>query len=201
MHFYLSGAFLMFQKYLSVLCVLPLSAGAAAPHASLLTGNDRWGCEVLLCLSNPAGPEAESECRGPVERLYTSLKSRHPFFPKCPLAGEGNRAEQVSDPFDPCGLSGLAEAPEGFIAEGVKAGRFYQVTKAARLNTAGKLKGSDESGFIRTKACVRGNEGTEPADDEKPAVHFYRTVVWQSEKSARAIDIWNGGVLVRRLRY
>lgn len=27
---------------------------------------DQWGCEVLLCLSNPAGPTAVKECEPPI---------------------------------------------------------------------------------------------------------------------------------------
>ena len=35
---------------------------------------DEWGCEVLLCMSNPAGPEAASQCVPPMERFYKALK-------------------------------------------------------------------------------------------------------------------------------
>jgi hypothetical protein len=35
---------------------------------------DQWGCEVLLCMSNPAGPEAVSQCVSPMERFYNVLK-------------------------------------------------------------------------------------------------------------------------------
>jgi hypothetical protein len=47
---------------------------------------DQWGCEVLLCMSNPAGPEAVSQCAPPMERFYSVLKhggSR----PTCPESG------------------------------------------------------------------------------------------------------------------
>ena len=30
------------------------------PKLEIMTGNDRWGCEVLLCLANPNGPRAVS---------------------------------------------------------------------------------------------------------------------------------------------
>ena len=38
------------------------------PKIELMTGNDRWGCEVLLCLANPNGPR---------DRKSTRLNSSH----------------------------------------------------------------------------------------------------------------------------
>jgi hypothetical protein len=36
---------------------------------------DEWGCTVLLCLSNPAGPMAVPACVAPVQKLYAVLRS------------------------------------------------------------------------------------------------------------------------------
>lgn len=44
-----------------------------------------WGCEVLLCLSNPAGPTAVSECEPPIEKLYDHLRDGGDF-PSCTQA-------------------------------------------------------------------------------------------------------------------
>jgi len=47
---------------------------------------DQWGCEVLLCMSNPSGPEAVGQCVPPMQRFYNVLKhggSR----PTCPESG------------------------------------------------------------------------------------------------------------------
>ena len=52
------------------------------PKLEIMSGNDRWGCEVLLCLANPNGPRAVSECkpliacRGVI--LVNSLAARWP---------------------------------------------------------------------------------------------------------------------------
>lgn len=43
---------------------------------------DDWGCQVLLCLADPRGPEAETECKPPVEKLWDALKHGRPF-PTC----------------------------------------------------------------------------------------------------------------------
>jgi hypothetical protein len=45
-----------------------------------------WGCQVLLCLSNPAGPEAVSECVPPIEKLWDALEDGDPF-PNCDEMG------------------------------------------------------------------------------------------------------------------
>lgn len=44
-----------------------------------------WACEVALCISNPAGPMAVSECVPPISRLYRHLK-RGGSFPLCQSA-------------------------------------------------------------------------------------------------------------------
>ena len=49
---------------------------------------DQWGCEVLLCLSNPAGPTAVKECEPPIHRLWDHLRDGHEF-PTCDMAKDG----------------------------------------------------------------------------------------------------------------
>ncbi len=49
---------------------------AAPAHA------DGWGCQVMLCLSDPRGPEAEGACVPPIEKLWDELAHGHPF-PTC----------------------------------------------------------------------------------------------------------------------
>ncbi|MDI4655186.1 MULTISPECIES: hypothetical protein [Xanthobacter] len=43
---------------------------------------DDWGCQVLLCLSNPGGPMQFAECVPPVQRLWNELARGRPF-PTC----------------------------------------------------------------------------------------------------------------------
>jgi hypothetical protein len=47
---------------------------------------DDWGCQVILCLSNPGGPTQFAECRPPIERLWSELAKGH-SFPSCSGAG------------------------------------------------------------------------------------------------------------------
>jgi hypothetical protein len=61
---------------------------------STLAKADDWGCQVLLCLSNPAGAEAVAECVPPIERLWAALSKMPPDpFPTCEqAAASGNYA-------------------------------------------------------------------------------------------------------------
>ncbi len=49
---------------------------------------DDWGCQVMLCLSNPGGPEQYAECVPPIERLWAALRDGDPF-PTCDRATAG----------------------------------------------------------------------------------------------------------------
>jgi hypothetical protein len=45
-----------------------------------------WGCQVILCLSNPGGPTQYAQCRPPIRRLWRSLAKGH-SFPTCSGVG------------------------------------------------------------------------------------------------------------------
>lgn len=62
--------------------VLSVAAALLAPAAPAQA--DGWGCQVMLCLSDPRGPEAEGACVAPIERLWDHLAHGHPF-PTCDL--------------------------------------------------------------------------------------------------------------------
>lgn len=64
-----------------ILCILPLYliSGVSA------RAND-WGCQVILCLSNPGGPTQYAECRPPIQKLWRELAKGH-SFPTCSGVG------------------------------------------------------------------------------------------------------------------
>lgn len=67
-----------------LLTALVLTSSILAPTAARADG---WGCEVLLCLSNPAGPMAVAACVPPITKLYKALfKWRPDPFPTCLLS-------------------------------------------------------------------------------------------------------------------
>lgn len=45
-----------------------------------------WGCEVILCLSNPGGPTQYADCRPPIKKLWRELAKGH-AFPTCSGVG------------------------------------------------------------------------------------------------------------------
>lgn len=59
-----------------------LALVAACAFRSGIAHADDWGCQVILCLSNPGGPEQYRECVPPIERLWRALRHGDPF-PTC----------------------------------------------------------------------------------------------------------------------
>ena len=59
---------------------------------------DDWGCQVILCLSNPGGPEQYSECVPPIERLWRALRHGDPF-PTCDFRAGGSQGTFASNTF------------------------------------------------------------------------------------------------------
>ncbi|MVX57021.1 TrbM/KikA/MpfK family conjugal transfer protein [Parasutterella muris] len=197
------------------------------PKIDLLSGDDRWGCEVLLCLANPNGPRAVSECRPPIDKLFDCLSWRHPCkFPSCPMAGDGNYAKQLNDGFDPCSISGMEDAPRGFVVQGnlndpeqFSTGRKNQkyLKGKSTFNYGGEhYFESDNSGYWGgTKACVKGFQGTaleayscqQESGDSSYWTTCYRTVrvydevVWQKFQSRRAIDVVINGQTWTRVHW
>lgn len=62
-----------------------LSAGLASLLALTAETKAEWACEVALCLSNPAGPMAVSQCVPPITKLYEHL-AKGRAFPLCQSA-------------------------------------------------------------------------------------------------------------------
>lgn len=48
---------------------------------------DDWGCQVLLCMSDPRGPTTEKECVPPMEKLWRHL-AKGGRFPTCDLVDD-----------------------------------------------------------------------------------------------------------------
>lgn len=65
---------------------LAVAALAAAPAFAKA---DNWACEVVLCLSNPAGATAVAECVPPIKKLWRQL-ARGKGFPFCDMSGGGS---------------------------------------------------------------------------------------------------------------
>lgn len=63
---------------------------------------DDWGCQVILCLSNPGGPEQYGECVPPIERLWAALRHGDPF-PVCDFGTGGSQGTSAVNIFASAG--------------------------------------------------------------------------------------------------
>ncbi|EIF29035.1 hypothetical protein BCh11DRAFT_04467 [Burkholderia sp. Ch1-1] len=63
---------------------------------------DDWGCQVILCLSNPGGPEQYGECVPPIERLWAALRHGDPF-PTCDFGAGGSQGTSAVNIFASAG--------------------------------------------------------------------------------------------------
>ena len=78
-----------------------------------------WGCEVLMCLSNPNGPTAVRECEPPINRLWRELAEGRPF-PHCQLNnGQNSRTagtwvQPNSNYYNMCPSGTTPLAPGGY---------------------------------------------------------------------------------------
>jgi len=63
---------------------------------------DDWGCQVILCLSNPGGPEQYGECVPPVEKLWAALRHGDPF-PTCDFGAGGSQGTSAVNTFASAG--------------------------------------------------------------------------------------------------
>lgn len=54
--------------------------------SSSIAHGDDWGCQVLLCLSNPGGATQYAECQPPIHRLWSHL-AKGRSFPICSGVG------------------------------------------------------------------------------------------------------------------
>ncbi|PDT06855.1 hypothetical protein [Rhizobium sp. M1] len=72
---------LLLNGLFAICCTLPpyLISGSNARA-------DDWGCQVLLCLSNPGGATQYAACRPPIQKLWRELAEGH-SFPTCSGAG------------------------------------------------------------------------------------------------------------------
>lgn len=75
---------------------LALIAICAFP--SVFAHADNWGCQVILCLSNPGGPEQYSECVPPIERLWQALRHGNPF-PTCDFGAGSSQGTFATNTF------------------------------------------------------------------------------------------------------
>jgi hypothetical protein len=86
------------RRFLSV-CTLFTGMLLFAPG---IARADDWGCKVLLCLSNPGGPEQYSACVPTMEKLWSALRRGDPF-PTCDFGTGGSQGTFATRTFASAG--------------------------------------------------------------------------------------------------
>ena len=76
---------------------LTLFAGTSVLALGVAHADD-WGCQVLLCLSNPGGPEQYGACVPPIERLWSALRHGDPF-PTCDFGTGDSQGTSATNTF------------------------------------------------------------------------------------------------------
>ena len=160
-----------------------------------------YGCQVLLCLANPAGPTAVSQCIPPITRLWEDL-AHFRGFPSCEMAAAGGtRAEIGSSYFDACptGTTPLSAGAYGVLPA---LGDPY-----AGIGSGDDLR-PDEFGMLPAKVCVgawitnaRVWIGPEDTGGYQSIGVYDRLVVIDPSPSPRTIDVYINNLLFRRVHW
>jgi len=188
---------------------------AAAPARA-----DDWPCTVLLCLSDPRGPETEAGCVPPIERLWQELLSFHPF-PTCVMQGPNGKswAQQGMSYYDPCpdGTTALSSGQMAIQGAASDSGRFFSSndrTLRTGIGTGDDLTPGTGDNYapLPGKTCVGQRLGSavvnvttgtgDSSDSENYIADIYDRVVMLSPASSpRIIDVFIDDRLARRVRW
>ena len=184
----------------------PAVAAAALAFASQAGASD-YGCRVLLCLANPAGPTAVGQCVPPITQLWRDLAHVPPRpFPSCDEARPAI-AVQNETWYDPC--------PEGTAALDVG---VYALQQGAPDTTAPSLgigegdnlqpTGGETPFVLGSKVCVGrqvGQTSVQTGFGENAssvlANVYDRFAILDPATSPRVIDVYLNNALYRRVRW
>lgn len=196
------------MRWKTLLLTIALSSFGSMAHAS------DYGCKVLLCLANPNGPKAVSECHPPINKLYDDLKEGRPF-PSCDMASgpDGKSyAKQGFSYFDPCpeGTTALADAKYAIQGATVPRPGFGSRNPAyVGIGTGDGWRPNDDGYHYNSQKVCVGNQVGETrisigtGEDQR----YYRAGVYETVRlldkqgSPRIIDVFIDDQLYRRVRW
>jgi hypothetical protein len=192
-----------------------LFLGAVLSFFGSMAHASDYGCKVLLCLANPNGPKAVSECVPPIDQLYDDLRHGR-AFPSCDLAeGPGGKsyAKQGYSYYDPCpdgttALNNGAYALEGTSMPNKPWGYKDNVYVGIGSGDGAAPGVADSDSGMSQKVCVGNQVGQTlmligSGEDSKPVqAGIYDNVrVLDAQGSPRIIDVFIDEKLYRRVRW
>ena len=186
-----------------------LAFGALLAGSAMAANASDYGCKVLLCLANPNGPKAVSECVPPINQLFRDL-ARGRAFPTCDLAsapgGPGGRswAQQNFSYYDVC-PSGTTALSSGLYAVQGSATLVYRGIGEGDGMSPGS---GDDYTPLPGKVCVGNKVGDTyvsmgSGDDYSSyaAGVYDRVVMLDPAGSPNIIDVYVDSALYRRVRW
>ena len=184
-----------------------LLAGAVAAPA----GASDYGCQVLLCLANPAGPMAVAECVPPIKKLFRDL-AKGRGFPHCAMSSgpsggtlttAATYAAPVRTEYDAC-PPGTSPARQGaYVADGyivTDGDRAGEIAMTGGAGVSQPHEGAGEAGCSSdyngtARACVGRYLG------EVDGASVYSRVVWQQPSAPNTIRVYVDGVVYQNVTW
>lgn len=196
---------LFFGKLVALFGLAMMFQGQA--HAS------DYGCKVLLCLANPAGPTAVSECVPPITQLWKDLAKFKPF-PTCDMSGS-SYAQQGTSYYDPCPANTTALSQGVYAIQGSQVPQndwwwAQQQTLYTGIGSGDGLQpgNGDDYQPLPAKVCVGNKVGQVSyskgsGDDYQwiTADVYDKVVILDPQGSPRIIDVFIDNALYRRVRW
>jgi hypothetical protein len=183
-----------------------LMLGGLLAVATVVARADDFGCTVLLCLANPAGPMAVAECVSPIKKLYRNL-ARGKAFPKCDMASAPDTSTGKS--WAQHGVSYYDQCPPGTTA--LEAGTYAVRGGASSTYYLGIGEGDNASsngtGALPSKTCVGRRIGDTTlnggvADMEPLSVGvFDQVVVIAPNAQPNYVDVYVDSAFPHRVRW
>lgn len=177
-----------------------------------------YGCTVLLCLANPNGPTAVSECILPINQLWDDLAHFRPF-PSCDMAAGANGksyAKQGMSYYDFCPSDTKELSKGSYAIQGEpppnKSGWENKQTLYTGIGSGDGMTPSHREDYIPLpeKVCVGKLLGNtyvkigKGGDDDYTTVRasmYDRVVTMNPQNSPRIIDVFIDEQLYRRVRW
>ncbi len=182
----------------AVVCALCAASPAVASD---------YGCKVLLCLANPAGPTAVGQCVPPITQLWRDLAHVPPRpFPTCDEARPAI-AVQNETWYDPC-PEGTAALDVGVYA--LQQGAPDTTSPSVGIGEGDNLQptGGENPFVLGSKVCVGRQVGQSSVQtgfgeytSYTPVNVYNRIAILDPATSPRVIDVYLNNALYRRVRW